>query len=284
MPTLFPDLICSPEFSDAAILSGASTLGDLTIQNLKDIDPGLVTRFASLASMYVEIDLQVERVVDYLWLRSPNITVNGEIGWRLADTQINLTADPVLDSGILPFVGFTLDPGDPLPSIMTWPYKDHHLDLRSNPQTVRWLRFDITDPDNTSTFNAGIDLSRLYVSFAMRPPFGVTIQDIVPMSTPVRIESQGGSIHPVIKPVRNSTTILAKGLTKAQAFGSNGIFEMLRSRSVDRDVLVVMDDDPLYRPQRTIYGLLSEIFPITSENKSHYEYILKLQDLSDMRA
>lgn len=275
------DIICSPTLSDAAIITGASTSGDLTLANLQEMQPAKVARFLSLSDMHVVVDLGEAHPITYAWLRSPNASNEGTIRWRFADTEANLTASPGYDTDNIPFIGIGLLPGEPLPNFTYWPFRDHHLNLLDTPKDYRYVRFDILDPDNANTFSAGIDLSRLYISVAIRTPHGMTIQDIGPMQPSVVIQSQGGSEFPVATPNRNSLTVAVKGLTRADALGD--MFELSRTRGVSKDILIVRAaNDPTYIHEETIYGRVAESYRLTSENKIHYETVIKVIDLSDL--
>jgi hypothetical protein len=261
-------LLLSPALSDAATLTGADTSGDLTIANLQSMQPGEVTRFASLGSMYAVYDLGAAYPISYVWQRSPNVTSAGTVRTRAATSLANLTAVPGYDSAALAY--WTAS------GAADWPYHDNHLDLLTNPKTFRYWRFDWADAANPDSY---LDLSRLYLSVAFEPATGsFGLESVGPTQAIARVVSQGSQVYPAVRPTKNTMAIRIYYVSRAQALG--GIYELGRTRGTALDIVAIYDSaDLAYLQHLTCYGLADEPYLLTNESVKYWDAVMKITEL-----
>lgn len=262
-------ILLSPALSDAAIVTGAATSGDLTITNLLTMQPGETCRFASLGSMYAEFDFGSAVTLDYIWARSPNISSAGTVRLRMATSQANLTASPGYDPGAVTAWTATGSP--------TWPYHDTHINLLSNPQTYRWMRLDWADAANLAGY---LDISRVYAGRAYQCPNGVDLQSLGPTAPVLRVTGQGGQVYPVVRPAKNTTSFTVLFTSRADALGA--LFDLGRLRGTSKDMLAVLETAETTNLQpMTIYGLADEPF-IPAQTPPYWEVAMKMTGLSSV--
>lgn len=257
-------ILLSPQFSDDATITGATTPGSMGLGNLLLPQPTDVARFSSLTGMYLEANLGVSCGISYIWLGYTNASEGASVRIRAATSQANLTASPVYDVTV-PHWPFGSDLND-------WPINHFYHNLLDDSTIIAtWWRLDITDDVNPAGFyQAGriafvptlVLLSGTYVpqskylwqASAGLVPSGLSTN---PNEEVRRVRSEAGQVFPKIRPRPRVISAPFRGIPKAEAYDS--VDTIARLRGVSETVIFIADPDDLrFIHQQTVYGLISE--------------------------
>lgn len=242
-------IIATPELSDAATIMASHVTTAGPVVNLQRMQPTDLWESTSLTP-YLEIDLGAVSNFNLIALLFTNARQVDTWRVRVADTQADLIADPVFDSGIVPFSPW--DTNSPARHGFIWRYTGF---------VNRWLRIDIDSGGNPDgRFVAG----RLYVSNAYRPSRNYIHGNAIGfLDTSPRDRSSAGNT--VVN--RQGVIPLAEfelALTDEKEYYEN-TRRIQQLRAGSRDVLVMLDpEDPQFAHDKIYYGLLSTTLRVTN--------------------
>lgn len=262
-------VLATPVLSDAASLVASDELASLPVLNLQDPQPSSVWRTGALGGVYLEIDLGEVRTVNLLALLFSNLGPAARWQVRAAATASGLTSAPNYDSG----------------SVAVWPassdltahgYANAVLWLGEQPQSQRWWRIDLEDAGNSDGY---LEAGRLYIADAWQPSMNVqpgysagfvdeTVQKV----------SAAGTLHAVARKPRRQGRFTLSFFDEAEMKGRAFTLDQTRGRG--GDVLFMLDPDPgPFRQHDTIYGLLSELGPITLPSQGVFQKRYQIEEM-----
>ena len=262
-------IIATPVLSDAATILAGDELATLPAANLLDPQPSSVWRTSGLAAAYLEIDLGATHGVNLVSLLFTNLGAGGTWRVRAAADQAALTAGPGYDSGTLS----VWTPGaDPTP----YGYADAILWLGGQQLAYRWWRVDLADPANADGY---IEAGRLYVADAWQPSMNVQPgYSIGFVDESVQRVSAAGTLHAIPRRSRRQGRFTLSFFEGAEMMERGFTLDQTRGRG--GDVLFMLDPDPgPYRQHDTIYGLLSELGPVTLPSHGIYQKRYQIEEM-----
>jgi len=259
-------ILANASLSDAAVISGPSGAGDLSIGNLQRMDLKAVYRVLGDA-VSLTVDLLSSKEINLVALIAHNCSPLASVRVRASNTNDPVTA--LYDTGLLPArsnqTGF-VDSGYPLEKNMFMSF--------SASQTYRYWFIDIQD-----TGSAYIDIGRLYVSKAFQPEtnmdYGLA-EGIVDPSKVSRVVSGGQVAREIVK---YKTVDFALGhASENEMFTELFAIEMLCGRT--RDVLFIPNPDEKDLLQiRSYYGTMASINPKVNYQFSLFNKAFRIEEI-----
>ena len=227
-------LIAITEPDDAGTLTASGAGSGTDVAALFRTQPTDVWAAAAPGAAWVVQDAGAALDIDTVALLYTNMPVGSTWRVRVADSQANLTAAPLYDSGALAFADFHGSARTP---------RRHLYHRMPAVHAARWRRIDVT-PAN-GTFVAG----RLVTGRAWEPlvSYGL-VRDFAP-----RVEitdTDGGAT--VLRRWESAPTIAFQMVTKDQAEFEAALYEVER---LSREVLIAYDPAGAHQQKRLYYGL-----------------------------
>jgi hypothetical protein len=231
--------------ADAATVGASSQVLTLPASNLKTPHPS--ERWRSLNSAdWIVLDKGAAIMGDTVALFGLTCGVNATIRLRLSTIDGSGGAGDVLDTG-------ALSTGDPSFDVDYASFV-HRL---ATPAAWRYARFDIDDPD-ADFVEAGCILDGLSESFAYNFAAGGSIQEVD--RSRVTATSSGMTLTWDDNGFRR-VDLSFQWVTEAQRYGLIRRLDRVCGRR--RNVLLMTDTDSADLPRDSIYGLVTDITPVT---------------------
>lgn len=159
-PALSVFRVLSPIDSDAATLSASSEVATLPVANLQSMQPGKVWRTDAVTEAYVNVTFAEAIAANDLALVGHNLSADGVLRVRLADSLANLTAAPAVDTGWQ-----SAWPATGRPQDAYWPRYLSRL-AWTNDALYQYARVDLADPSPLKTY---LEAGRLVLCRAWQP-------------------------------------------------------------------------------------------------------------------
>ena len=264
-------LLCYPNLTDPATLSGGSWLPTLPLTNLQDARHAKKARSVddANASTLVNIDLGSDKFVRAVGIVGHNLTLaTATIRVRLGN-DVNF-ATQNYDSGAValnaviypPGILITGDPGesdDKLPQSeydLGYPF-DYFDIFNSNGQ---YLRIDF---DDTSNADGYVEFGRLWIAWGWQPTINMeTGAEIGWETSSTRTETDGGVTFHNERPRRRFVNLSLSNADEDEALVRS--FELNRRQGTHDPFLFVYDpDDTFHLHRRTFIATLRDLNPLS---------------------
>lgn len=256
-------ILATGVLSDLATITGPTGLGDLGIDNLKRQSLQEPYRFSG-GSAVIDVDF------------GQPVTLNvaaliGHTGGQNATCQVTAGATvgaSTFDTTEKPFQS-------QVEASSTAPSFSHNLFFQLfAPQTYRYWRFTINDPDASY-----IDIGRLYLSKAFQPDYNMVYgmtQGFVDMSS--EFVTQSGDSISLKRPKRRISEFNLEDLSEGESYGQLLVLDNLIGTT--KDVLFVpRPDDKTYLQINAVYGKVSEIQPVAWTEWNRFTRNYKITEL-----
>lgn len=254
-------LLCTPELSDSATLTGSTALGDNTVGNLQKRSLSRVWRSSDETASYINIDFGEAVEIDFISIVKHNGTASGSVTIKAG------TTDAVSDynSGSLDLITGT-DVG----------YDSNMFMALITAQTYRHWKIEIDDTGNPDGyFQAG----RVYLSKAFQPTINMSygVMDGFRDNSRVSRTLSGDGV-PVIRAPLKALEVSMEFGNKDEMYGT--LYDIDRLRGISKDVLFIQDPEETTHFQRKyIYGLMEETTPIVNEYFNLFQKSFKILEL-----
>ena len=164
--------VLSPIDSDQATYTASSELASLPASNLQTLQPGRVWRSDGVTEANITVAFANGVAANQLALVGHNLSADGVLRVRLADTLANLTAAPAIDTGWQSAWPATGKPGDAY-----WPRYLSSLSW-TNDALYPFARVDIADPSSSRTY---LEAGRLILCRAWQPTNNFDAAGAIPL-------------------------------------------------------------------------------------------------------
>lgn len=276
--------------TDEGTLSGGSWMVSLPLSNLQDRVIAHVARSADaqIASTQFDLDLgQSGRFIGAIALLGHNLTVLAKIRLRGADTQANLAAGPLYDSG---WVDVWPDGVIPLADL-EWEEDNFWLGTLTAEQRAayntpfvhtftrtiqRWWRVEIDDTTNSAGY---VQVGRLFLSDLWSPATNMSYGTELSVEDRSETDTALGGVEYFTEQARYRVTRLSLDWLSAEEAYSR-MLEIQRVLGVTGELLVIPDsDDTANTIRRTLIGRLLRISPINHAMIGIYRTTLEIREL-----
>lgn len=262
-------IFASGLISDAGSIEAfAATAAGYPVTNLLTMQPGERARFTDPGAAYVEIDLGTARPITFAGILAHNISATGQVRWRAADTQGDLTADPDLDTML----------GSAWPASGK-PDADVFYSFRLFDEAVnrRWWRLDVSDGDNTDGY---LDIGRLMVADAWRPARNVKFGWGPGWLDPSAAQrSVAGHTYPTPRPKHRVFGVPLGFQSEDDML--EGLYELQRKCGAERDIFVAVDPDAdKHLHRKSVHGtMLGTSQPLINTHFALWETSVRVEEL-----
>lgn len=272
-------MICTPEWSDAAILTASSNGSNFPVSGLQRKQLYNTWRPLSLTSWLVA-DLGVARAVTAIGLITcaarqsedglPRGTASASATWRIraAAAEEDLVSSPGYDTGTIPF----RQPGAEDDMLVICGFHGP-----AAAQSWRWWRIDFSDAGNAA---GHVDFGRLYISgdtpFEINADWGFDVGFEDPTANS---RSVSGAVH---GDRREPYPYMQFAVSYGTAVEMLGVaLRRDRMRGTSRDVLAIMDhEDAGYAAQTTVYGIQSQLSPVKFPFSGRYAKRFRIEGIN----
>lgn len=272
-------VLATPVLSDAAVLSASDSPTTLPVSNLQDRSIGQVWRTLNTGA-YVVADLGAAKAINLIALLAHTGTSRSYGRIRAASSEAGLTSTPGYDSGPLPLrshqsgydASWAAGVADEGYGALE---RNHFLKFLTTPQSYRWWRIDIEDP-NASFFDAG----RLYLSAAWQAQTNMDYGLAEGITDPsLNTRTVSGRISSKRNPKRRWAGWKLSFATEQEM--RERAFDIEWARGETDDVLFLPDPDlGPYTQKRTIYGQLKGLEPIVSAYYAIFEKSFRIEEIT----
>lgn len=278
-------IISSTNYVDSATsITADDEVATLPVENLQDRQIVRVWRNTQKTAQ-IDIDFGQGRIINFAALIKHNISQTGTIRWRFSNvsdfstTQYDsgvVDAWPVVEEfGTLPWGIFTW--GGYLNPTVAPNYTISTFDVLDQAVQARYLRIDISDPDNAGGY---LQAGRLLSGPAYQPSINYANGVEFEFIDESRItKSRGGQTFvDEIERFRRMRFELIN-MPEAEIFGN--IFNQIdRLRGVAQDILVIpQPDDPNTWITQNIYGRIAQTGPIVNSALDYYSRLIEVEEL-----
>lgn len=236
-------IICSSKLSDEGTITASDEVPTFEASKLLQMSPSLKWRSLNLTPSLVG-HLSEAATIHYASLAFSNAKASTTKRFRLATSEGNLTASPLVDSGVVSFWP------EAASSVATWSEAHSRWFSQAGIASALWYRWDI---DHSASGDDYFEAGRIFVSEGVQfiagetkgqaiYPYGATDVEEV-----VETVNHDGEEVPRPRRTRSGGSIQLWGLSDAEVFG--GFRPLCRERGSSKDVLVDV------RPTETVYPL-----------------------------
>ena len=282
MPTNM--IISSTNYSDSGTLTVDNAVGTLPITNLQDRQIVKIWR-NSQTTAQIDMDFGQGRIVDFVALIKHTISQTGKIRYRLSNvsdfssTEYDsglIDAWPVVEEfGTLPWGVFSW--GGYLNITIAAQYTISSFNVLTSPVQARYLRIDISDPDNTDGY---LQAGRLIAGPAYKPSINYANGVQFEFVDESRItKSRGGQTF--VDEVERFRRIRFELINLPENEMFQNVFNAIdRLRGVAQDILVIpQPDEPTTWITQNIYGRIAQTQPITNSALTYYGRMIEVEEL-----
>lgn len=244
-------IIATSEIIDNAIISGSSSMGDMTISNLKK--RSLKRKWRTTPQGIIEIDLGSSKSINTIALIAHN--GSGAVSVKAGDTP---------DVSDYENADLDLITGDNIGL-------ERNLFLLKLEETYRYWKLEFTNSEDY------FEVGRLYVSDAFQPAINAEYGLKSGFIDNTRINrSISGEVSPTPRIPYKHTEFALSFLSRAEA---NRLNDIDRLRGKSKDVLYVLDplSDNIQRDN--VYGLISELEPLEIPSFNIYQKRYRIEEI-----
>lgn len=278
-------IISSTNYVDSATsITADDEVATLPVENLQDRQIVRVWRNTQTTAQ-IDVDFGQGRIVNFAALIKHNISQTGTIRWRFSSvsdfstTQYDsgvVDAWPIVEEfGTLPWGVFSW--GGYLNPTVAANYTISTFDVLDQIIQARYLRIDISDPDNASGY---LQAGRLLCGPAYEPSINYANGVEFEFIDESRItKSRGGQtfVDEVERFRRMRFELI--NMPETEIFGN--IFNQIdRLRGVAQDILVIPQPDaPETWITQNIYGRIAQTGPIVNSALDYYSRLIEVEEL-----
>lgn len=277
-------IISSANYSDSGTLTVDNAVGTLPITNLQDRQIVKIWR-NSQTTAQIDMDFGQGRIVDFVALIKHTISQTGKIRYRLSNvsdfssTEYDsglIDAWPIVEEfGTLPWGVFSW--GGYLNITIAAQYTISSFNVLTSPVQARYLRIDISDPDNTDGY---LQAGRLIAGPAYKPSINYANGVQFEFVDESRItKSRGGQTF--VDEVERFRRIRFELINLPENEMFQNVFNAIdRLRGVAQDILVIpQPDEPTTWITQNIYGRIAQTQPITNSALTYYGRMIEVEEL-----
>jgi len=277
-------IISSTNYSDSGTLTVDNAVGTLPITNLQDRQIVKIWR-NSQTTAQIDMDFGQGRIVDFVALIKHTISQTGKIRYRLSNVSDFSSTEhdsglidawPIVEEfGTLPWGVFSW--GGYLNITIAAQYTISSFNVLTSPVQARYLRIDISDPDNTDGY---LQAGRLIAGPAYKPSINYANGVQFEFVDESRItKSRGGQTF--VDEVERFRRIRFELINLPENEMFQNVFNAIdRLRGVAQDILVIpQPDEPTTWITQNIYGRIAQTQPITNSALTYYGRMIEVEEL-----
>lgn len=282
MPTNM--IISSTNYSDSGTVTVDDAVGTLPITNLQDRQIVKIWRNTQTTAQ-IDIDFGQGRIVDFAALIKHTISQTGKIRWRLSNASD--FSSTVYDSGLIDAWPVVEEFGTLPWGVFSWggylnitvaaQYTISTFAVLSSPVQARYLRIDISDPDNTDGY---IQAGRLIAGPAYKPSINYANGVEFEFVDDSRItKSRGGQTF--VDEIERFRRIRFELINLPENEMFQNVFNAIdRLRGVAQDILIIpQPDEPTTWITQNIYGRITQTSPIVNSALNFYGRQIEVEEL-----
>lgn len=271
-------LLAMPLLSDAAVLTGSTASGSLSINNLKTESLKEVYRAANASAVYIIADLGAAKTINMVALIGHSGSSRSYARIRAANTQAAVTSAPGYDSGLVPFrshqSGYDTTWAAGVADEQAGALDKNMFFEKFDDQTFRYWQIDIVDPNSVY-----LDIGRIYISKAWQPAvnmdYGLSEGWIDPSR---KTRTVSGEMVPLERKKYRYAELTFSYTSQDEIF--NNAFEIERLRGRTKDVLYINDPDATTHLQRrSFYGTLESLQPIINPTFNLFQKTFRIEEI-----
>lgn len=282
MPTNM--IISSTNYSDSGTVTVDDAVGTLPITNLQDRQIVKIWRNTQTTAQ-IDIDFGQGRIVDFAALIKHTISQTGKIRWRLSNASD--FSSTVYDSGLIDAWPVVEEFGTLPWGVFSWggylnitvaaQYTISTFAVLSSPVQARYLRIDISDPDNADGY---IQAGRLIAGPAYKPSINYANGVEFEFVDDSRItKSRGGQTF--VDEIERFRRIRFELINLPENEMFQNVFNAIdRLRGVAQDILIIpQPDEPTTWITQNIYGRITQTSPIVNSALNFYGRQIEVEEL-----
>lgn len=282
MPTNM--IISSTNYSDSGTVTVDDAVGTLPITNLQDRQIVKIWRNTQTTAQ-IDVDFGQGRIVDFAALIKHTISQTGKIRWRLSNASD--FSSTVYDSGLIDAWPIVEEFGTLPWGVFSWggylnitvaaQYTISTFAILSSPVQARYLRIDISDPDNTDGY---IQAGRLIAGPAYKPSINYANGVEFEFVDDSRItKSRGGQTF--VDEIERFRRIRFELINLPENEMFQNVFNAIdRLRGVAQDILIIpQPDEPTTWITQNIYGRITQTSPIVNSALNFYGRQIEVEEL-----
>jgi len=282
MPTNM--IISSTNYSDSGTVTVDDAVGTLPITNLQDRQIVKIWRNTQTTAQ-IDVDFGQGRIVDFAALIKHTISQTGKIRWRLSNASD--FSSTVYDSGLIDAWPIVEEFGTLPWGVFSWggylnitvaaQYTISTFAVLSSPVQARYLRIDISDPDNTDGY---IQAGRLIAGPAYKPSINYANGVEFEFVDDSRItKSRGGQTF--VDEIERFRRIRFELINLPENEMFQNVFNAIdRLRGVAQDILIIpQPDEPTTWITQNIYGRITQTSPIVNSALTFYGRQIEVEEL-----
>ena len=282
MPTNM--IISSTNYSDSGTITVDDAVGTLPITNLQDRQIVKIWRNTQTTAQ-IDVDFGQGRIVDFAALIKHTISQTGKIRWRLSNASD--FSSTVYDSGLIDAWPIVEEFGTLPWGVFSWggylnitvaaQYTISTFAVLSSPVQARYLRIDISDPDNTDGY---IQAGRLIAGPAYKPSINYANGVEFEFVDDSRItKSRGGQTF--VDEIERFRRIRFELINLPENEMFQNVFNAIdRLRGVAQDILIIpQPDEPTTWITQNIYGRITQTSPIVNSALNFYGRQIEVEEL-----
>jgi len=282
MPTNM--IISSTNYSDSGTVTVDDAVGTLPITNLQDRQIVKIWRNTQTTAQ-IDVDFGQGRIVDFAALIKHTISQTGKIRWRLSNASD--FSSTVYDSGLIDAWPVVEEFGTLPWGVFSWggylnitvaaQYTISTFAVLSSPVQARYLRIDISDPDNTDGY---IQAGRLIAGPAYKPSINYANGVEFEFVDDSRItKSRGGQTF--VDEIERFRRIRFELINLPENEMFQNVFNAIdRLRGVAQDILIIpQPDEPTTWITQNIYGRITQTSPIVNSALTYYGRQIEVEEL-----
>ena len=282
MPTNM--IISSTNYSDSGTVTVDDAVGTLPITNLQDRQIVKIWRNTQTTAQ-IDIDFGQGRIVDFAALIKHTISQTGKIRWRLSNASD--FSSTVYDSGLIDAWPIVEEFGTLPWGVFSWggylnitvaaQYTISTFAVLSSPVQARYLRIDISDPDNADGY---IQAGRLIAGPAYKPSINYANGVEFEFVDDSRItKSRGGQTF--VDEIERFRRIRFELINLPENEMFQNVFNAIdRLRGVAQDILIIpQPDEPTTWITQNIYGRITQTSPIVNSALNFYGRQIEVEEL-----
>jgi len=282
MPTNM--IISSTNYSDSGTITVDNAVGTLPITNLQDRQIVKIWRNTQTTAQ-IDVDFGQGRIVDFAALIKHTISQTGKIRWRLSNASD--FSSTVYDSGLIDAWPIVEEFGTLPWGVFSWggylnitvaaQYTISTFAVLSSPVQARYLRIDISDPDNTDGY---IQAGRLIAGPAYKPSINYANGVEFEFVDDSRItKSRGGQTF--VDEIERFRRIRFELINLPENEMFQNVFNAIdRLRGVAQDILIIpQPDEPTTWITQNIYGRITQTSPIVNSALTFYGRQIEVEEL-----
>ena len=282
MPTNM--IISSTNYSDSGTITVDNAVGTLPITNLQDRQIVKIWRNTQTTAQ-IDVDFGQGRIVDFAALIKHTISQTGKIRWRLSNASD--FSSTVYDSGLIDAWPVVEEFGTLPWGVFSWggylnitvaaQYTISTFAVLSSPVQARYLRIDISDPDNADGY---IQAGRLIAGPAYKPSINYANGVEFEFVDDSRItKSRGGQTF--VDEIERFRRIRFELINLPENEMFQNVFNAIdRLRGVAQDILIIpQPDEPTTWITQNIYGRITQTSPIVNSALNFYGRQIEVEEL-----